>query len=71
MKTEKNIWIAFILNLGFSVFEFLGGMFTGSVAIMSDALHDLGDAAGIGAAWFLEKKSKRQPDDIYTYGYLR
>ncbi len=71
MKTEKNILIAFILNLGFSVFEFLGGLFTGSIAIMSDAVHDLGDAASIGASYFLEKKSKKQPDEKYTYGYAR
>lgn len=71
MKTEKNILVAFILNLAFSVFEFLGGVFTGSVAIISDAVHDIGDAASIGVSWFLEKKSKRQPDDQYTYGYAR
>ncbi|MBO4941634.1 MAG: cation transporter [Clostridia bacterium] len=71
MKTEKNIFIAFILNLGFSIFEFLGGVFTGSIAIMSDAVHDLGDAASIGASYFLEKKSKKQPDEKYTYGYAR
>ena len=71
MKTEKNILIAFLLNLTFSVFEFLGGVFTGSVAIVSDAIHDIGDAASIGVAFFLEKKSKKQPDEKYTYGYAR
>ena len=71
MKTEKNILIAFILNLGFSVFEFFGGIFTGSVAIMSDAVHDIGDAASIGISYFLEKKSKKQPDAKFTYGYMR
>ena len=71
MKTEKNILIAFILNLAFSVFEFLGGIFTGSVAIVSDAVHDIGDAASIGVSWFLEKKSQKQPDEQYTYGYFR
>ena len=71
MKTEKNILIAFVLNLAFSIFEFFGGVITGSVAIISDAVHDLGDAASIGAAFFLEKKSKRQPDEVYTYGYGR
>lgn len=71
MKTEKNILIAFILNLVFSIFEFLGGIFTGSVAIVSDAVHDIGDAASIGVSYFLEKKSKKQPDDQHTYGYLR
>lgn len=71
MKTEKNILIAFILNLAFSIFEFVGGIFTGSVAITSDAVHDIGDAAGIGISYFLEKKSKKQPDEKYTYGYAR
>ena len=71
MKTEKNIFFAFILNLAFSVFEFIGGVFTGSVAIISDAIHDIGDATSIGAAFFLEKKSKKQPDKKYTYGYAR
>ena len=71
MKTEKKIFIAFILNLAFSIFEFAGGVVTGSVAILSDALHDIGDAAGIGVSYFLERKSKQQPDENYTYGYLR
>jgi cobalt-zinc-cadmium efflux system protein len=71
MKSDKNILVAFLLNLAFSVFEFVGGIFTGSVAIISDALHDIGDAAGIGISWFLERKSKKDPDEAYTYGYGR
>lgn len=71
MKTEKNILFAFILNLAFSIFEFAGGFLTGSVAILSDAVHDIGDATSIGASYFLEKKSKKQPDEHYTYGYAR
>ena len=71
MKTKKNILIAFLLNLSFSVFEFAGGIFTGSIAILSDALHDIGDAATIGLSYFLEGKSNRQPDESHTYGYVR
>jgi len=71
MKTERNILIAFILNLLFSLFEILGGVFTGSVAILSDAVHDAGDALSIGISYFLEKKSKKQPDETHTYGYAR
>lgn len=70
-KTEKNILIAFILNLFFSIFEFIGGTFTGSVAIVSDAVHDMGDAVSIGVSWFLERKSRKDPDDEFTYGYMR
>lgn len=71
MKTEKNILVAFILNLAFSVFEFFGGIFTGSVAIISDAIHDIGDAISIGISYILERISKKKPDETYTYGYLR
>ncbi len=71
MKTEKKIFIAFLLNLFFSVFEFIGGIFTGSIAIISDAVHDFGDATSIGASFLLERKSKKQPDETYTYGYAR
>ena len=51
--------------------EFIGGFLTGSIAILSDSLHDMGDALSIGIAYFLEKKSKKQPDSKYTYGYVR
>ena len=71
MKTEKNIFIAFILNLTFSILEFIGGTITSSVAIISDSVHDLGDALSSGVSYFLEKKSKKGPDDKYTYGYVR
>lgn len=71
MKTEKNILIAFILNVSFSVFELFGGLFTNSVAVISDSIHDMGDALSIGISYFLEKKSKKDPDEKYTYGYTR
>lgn len=69
--TEKNILIAFLLNAGFSIFEFIGGIITGSIAITSDAVHDLGDALSIGIAFVLEKMSKKGPDAKHTYGYVR
>lgn len=71
MKTKNKILTAFVLNLLFSVFEVMGGLFCGSVAIISDALHDLGDALSIGVSYFLEKKSTRGADDRHTYGYGR
>lgn len=71
MKTQRNIMIAFLLNLTFAIFEFAGGIFTNSVAIMSDAVHDLGDAISIGLSYFLEKKSRKKPDSTHTYGYRR
>lgn len=71
MKTEKNILIAFTLNILFSIIEFFGGILTNSVAILSDSIHDLGDAVSIGISYFLEKKSSKKSDEKYTYGYAR
>lgn len=71
MKTQTNILMAFLLNLSFAIFEVIGGAFTGSVAIVSDAVHDLGDALSIGISYFLERKSTKKPDQSYTYGYAR
>lgn len=71
MKSEKNILVAFLLNLFFSLFELLGGIAVGSIAILSDSLHDIGDALSIGVSYFFEKKSKQKADESYTYGYGR
>ncbi len=71
MKTEKNILTAFILNLSFSIFELIGGIFTNSISIISDAVHDFGDALSIGISLVLEKISKKKPNETYTYGYVR
>lgn len=71
MKTQKNILIAFLLNLLFSIIEFIGGAITNSVAIISDSIHDIGDAMSIGVSYFLERKSTKKPDHNYTYGYVR
>lgn len=71
MKSEKNILIAFLLNLFFSIIEIIGGILTSSISIFSDAIHDLLDSLTIGVSFFLEKKSKKKVDDMYTYGYKR
>ncbi len=69
--STKNIGIAFFLNLFFSVGEFIFGTLFNSVAIMSDAVHDLGDSISIGVAWVLQKLSRKEPDSHYKDGYGR
>ena len=71
MKTDRNILIAFILNISFSLLEIIGGFITNSISILSGAVHDLADAASIGISYFFEKKSKHKPNYKYTYGYVR
>lgn len=67
----RNIALAFYLNLFFCMVELVGGVLTNSVAILSDALHDLGDSVSLGMAWYFQKLSKKKPDVTYTYGYKR
>ena len=71
MKSEKRMFLSFLLNLFFTVIELVGGIITNSVALISDSIHDLGDSISIGIAIFLERKSKQKPDKLYTYGYRR
>ena len=71
MKSHNNILIAFLLNLFFSIIELFGGIFTNSISIISDSIHDFGDSLSIGISYILEKKSKKKPDNIYTFGYMR
>ena len=68
---ESNIKMAFFLNFGFTVFEIFGGIFTNSIAIISDAIHDMGDSLSLGLAWYFQKKSTKESDKNYTYGYKR
>ena len=63
MKSEKKILFAFLLNLAFAIFEFVGGAITNSVAIISDSIHDIGDALSIGISYFLEKISNKKADE--------
>jgi cobalt-zinc-cadmium efflux system protein len=71
LQSLKRITFAFYLNLGFALIEFIGGLLTGSLAILADALHDLGDAVTLGIARSLQKFSGRQADSRYSYGYRR
>ncbi|HCS27436.1 MAG TPA: cation transporter [Spongiibacteraceae bacterium] len=68
---SNNIAVAFFLNLGFSVIEFVGGYLTNSTAIMADAVHDLGDSLSIGLAWILDRVGRREANSTFTYGYQR
>lgn len=66
-----NIAWAFFVNLGFALVELVGGLWTNSIAILSDAFHDFGDSLSLAVAWRLQKVSERQADADYTYGYKR
>ncbi|BFT31800.1 cation diffusion facilitator family transporter [Alteromonas sp. D210916BOD_24] len=68
--TTRIGW-AFWLNFIFTIIEFIGGWLTNSVAIMADAVHDLGDSLSIGLAWYLSKLGKKSATEKYSYGFKR
>ena len=66
-----NIKIAFFLNISFTIIEIIGGLWTNSMAILSDALHDLGDSLSLGISWYLQNYSQKGPDYKFSFGYSR
>jgi len=70
-EATGNIKVAFFLNLTFTILEIIGGLWTNSLAILSDALHDLGDSFSLGMSWYLQGLSNKSRDNHYSYGYRR
>ncbi len=68
---ERNIRLAFVLNLSFTLIEIVGGLWTNSLAILADAIHDLGDSISLGLAWYFERVSLREGTQRFSYGFGR
>lgn len=71
MSSSKNTFIAFLLNLSFSIIEFIFGWLFGSSAILADAVHDLGDALAIGSSAIMQTYANKPADKVYPFGYKR
>ncbi len=69
--STDNIKVAFFLNFTFTILEIVGGFWTNSTAILSDALHDLGDSISLGLAWYIDRFSKKEADFKFSFGYSR
>lgn len=67
----ENIKTAFFLNLGFTIVEIVGGLYVNSVAIISDAIHDLGDSLSLGMSWYFQNISHKGRTHTFSYGYKR
>jgi cobalt-zinc-cadmium efflux system protein len=70
-EETSSIKQAFFLNLVFTIFEIVGGIWTNSMAILADAIHDLGDCFALGSAWYFERISEKEGDEYFSYGYRR
>ena len=69
--SDGNVKVALFLNLSFTIIEIIGGLYTNSLAILSDALHDLGDSLSLELSWYFQKLSKKGRTKKFSYGYKR
>lgn len=70
-QTEGRLWISIILNFIITAAEFIGGIISGSLSLLSDALHNLNDTVSLGISLVARKISKREANRDKTFGYKR
>lgn len=70
-QTEGRLWISIILNFIITAAEFIGGIISGSLALLSDALHNLNDTTSLGISLVARKISKKEANRDKTFGYKR
>jgi cobalt-zinc-cadmium efflux system protein len=68
---ERRIFIAMLLTGAFMVAEVIGGLLSGSLALIADAGHMATDTAALGLAWLAFRLSKRPADASRSYGFHR
>jgi cobalt-zinc-cadmium efflux system protein len=68
---ERALWVAFVLNLVFLVIELVVGVWTNSLALLSDAGHMISDVAALGIALVAQRLARVRPGGGYTFGLKR
>src|SRR5882757_7650425 len=68
---ERSLWIALLPTAGFMVAEIVGGLLTGSLALISDAAHMATDVIGLSIAIVAIRIGRRPPDAQRSFGYER
>lgn len=69
--SDKNLLFVTVLNFTITIAEFVGGFISNSLALLSDAVHNLGDTFAIILAYIANKISKRSANERKTFGYKR
>ena len=68
---SRNLTISIFLNIGIVIFEIIFGLLSRSMALISDALHNITDIGSMVLSWWGEKMSSWPNNDRKTYGYKR
>ena len=69
--SEKNLLAAVVLNFTITIAEIIGGIISNSLALLSDAIHNLGDGLAVLLAYIAHRISKRGSNQRKTFGYKR
>ncbi|PQB05453.1 cation diffusion facilitator family transporter [Aureitalea marina] len=67
----KNMLIAVILNVVITVSQVIGGLISGSLSLLSDALHNFSDVLSLLISFFANRLVKRKASSRRTFGYKR
>jgi cobalt-zinc-cadmium efflux system protein len=69
--SERRVFWVMVLTGGFMVVEVVGGLVSGSLALLADAGHMLTDCGALALAWAAFRLGRRPPDGARSYGYHR
>ena len=70
-RTDKGLWVAVSINLLLTFVQVVGGVISGSLSLVADALHNLSDAASLGIALFAKAIGRKPADQYKSFGYQR
>ena len=70
-SNDKNLIVAISINLFLTFAQFFGGLISGSLALIADAIHNLSDAVSLGIAIFARAIGRKTADEFRTFGYKR
>ena len=68
---ESRLIISAGLNLATTVAQIIGGIFSGSLSLISDALHNFSDTVALVISFFAVRLAKRKNTEAQTFGYKR
>lgn len=68
---NRNIVVAIIINIFITAVEVVVGLLIGSLALVSDAVHNFSDVGSMALSWWGEKVKKKESNSVKTYGYKR
>ncbi|MBW2961569.1 cation diffusion facilitator family transporter [Mesonia aestuariivivens] len=67
----KNLWFSILLNIGITIAQIVGGLLSGSLSLLSDALHNFSDVISLIISYIANKIAGKEASFNKTFGYKR